>query len=250
MVAAPQSSWVITWEKLPDDFILDDESVDNINQPAIAAALTDSLEVAGRLSPQALVMTNYGLCATVNGKTVVKAPDWGYIPAIRVAREDVIRSYTPQLQGDFPAIVMEFLSDTEGGEYSSKPTYPPGKWFFYEQVLKVPNYIIFEPESGLLEAYRLNDSGQYKLRSPDAQQRFWLDGLGLALGVWQGRRENRTGYWLRWWNDQGEMLPWGKEQAEQEHQRAEQERQRAEQAHQRAERLAAQLRAAGLEPEE
>lgn len=243
MVAAPQSFWVVTWEKLPDDFVLDDEPVDNINQPALAAALTESLELNGLLPAQSLVMTNYGLCATVNGKTVVKAPDWGYVPEIRVPRDEVTRSYTPQLQGDFPAIVIEFLSDTEGGEYSIKPTYPPGKWFFYEQVLRVPNYIIFEPDSGLLEAYALNEAGQYKLRPPDAQQQFWIDQLGLALGVWQGTRENRTGYWLRWWNDRGEMLPWGKEQAEQERQRAEQERQRAE-------GLAAQLRAAGIEPEE
>ena len=34
----------ITWEKLPDDFVLDDEPVDNINQPLLAAALTESLE--------------------------------------------------------------------------------------------------------------------------------------------------------------------------------------------------------------
>jgi hypothetical protein len=72
-------------------------------------------------------MTNYGLCATVNGKTVVKAPAWGYVPAIRVPRDEVTRRYTPQLQRDFPVIVMEFLSATEGSEYSVKPTYPPGK---------------------------------------------------------------------------------------------------------------------------
>jgi dsDNA-specific endonuclease/ATPase MutS2 len=40
------------------------------------------------------------------------------------------------------------------------------------------------------------------------------------------------------------------EQREQERQRAEQEHQRAEQEHQRAERLAAQLRALGIAPEE
>jgi hypothetical protein len=82
---------------------------------------------------------------------VVKAPDWGYVPAIRVSREEVTRSYTPRLQGDIPVIVMEFISDTEGGEYSSKPTYPPGKWFFYEQILQVANYAIFEPSTGVLE---------------------------------------------------------------------------------------------------
>jgi FlaA1/EpsC-like NDP-sugar epimerase len=39
----------MTWEKLSENFVLDDEPVDNISQPAIAAALTESLELAGRL---------------------------------------------------------------------------------------------------------------------------------------------------------------------------------------------------------
>ncbi len=39
----------ITGELLPEDFILDDEPVDNVNQPPIAAVLTESLELAGRL---------------------------------------------------------------------------------------------------------------------------------------------------------------------------------------------------------
>lgn len=79
----------------------------------------------------------------------------GYVPSIRVPRREIERSYTPQLHGHIPVIVMEFLSDTEGGEYSIKPTYPPGKWFFYEQVLQVPNYAIFAPDRGELEVYRL-----------------------------------------------------------------------------------------------
>ncbi len=35
------------WEKLPDDFILPDEPVDNNLQPLLAAALRESLELAG-----------------------------------------------------------------------------------------------------------------------------------------------------------------------------------------------------------
>ena len=60
--------------------------------------------------------------------------------------------------------------------------------------------------------------------------------------MWQGTKNNRTGYWLRWWDENGQMLPWGIELVEQERQRAEQERQRAE-------LLIAQLRAAGIEPQ-
>jgi Putative restriction endonuclease len=228
------TNYEVTWEKLPDDFVLDDEPVDNINQPSLAAALTESLELAGKIPTNALTTTNYGICATVNQKIVVKAPDWAYIPAVRVPREEVKRSYTPQLQGEIPVIVMEFLSDTEGGEYSIKPTYPPGKWFFYEQVLRVPHYVIFKPDTGEIEVYQPDD-GRYQIRTPDENNRYWIAQMGLFLGVWQGTRENRTGYWLRWWDENGQLLLWGTE--------------RTRQLTEKAERLAAQLRAAGIEPE-
>ncbi len=242
MIVTVTQDYQITWEKLPDDYVLPDEPVDNINQPPLAAALTESLEISGKLPENALAPTNYGICATLNGKIVIKAPDWAYVPSIRVAREEVKRSYTPQLQGDMPVIVIEFISDTDGTEYSIKPTYPPGKWFFYERILKVPNYLIFEPDSGSLEVYRLGDTGQYSLQAADENNRHQIAEINLYLGVWQGTRENRTGYWLRWWDEQGQLLLWGSELAEQERQRAEQERQRVE-------RLIAQLRAAGIEPE-
>lgn len=232
----------VTWEKLPDDYVLDDEPVDNINQPTLAAALTESLELAGKLPATALTSTNYSICATVNGQMVVKAPDWAYVPAIRVPRAEVERSYTPNLQGEVPVVVMEFISNTEGTEYSNKPTYPPGKWFFYEQILQVPNYLIFEPATGALEAYRLQASGRYQLQPLNEGDRFHIPEMNLWVGVWQGIRENRPGYWLRWWDEAENLLLWGTELTEQERQRAEQERQRAD-------RLAAQLRAAGIEPD-
>ncbi|MGB3638926.1 MAG: Uma2 family endonuclease [Rivularia sp. (in: cyanobacteria)] len=237
----------ITWELLPEDFILDDEPVDNVNQPPIAAAVTESLELAGRLQSTALVTTNYGICATVNDKIVVKAPDWAYVPQINVAREEVKRSYTPNLQGDIPVVVMEFLSDAEGTEYSSKRTYPPGKWFYYEQILQIPNYIIFEPESGCLEVHQLDESG-YDLRSSDENNRYWLDEMQLFIGVWQGRRENRDGYWLRWWDEAGNLLFWGTELVEQEREAKEQEREAKENALKRLEELEQKLRDAGIEP--
>ena len=38
---------IITWDKLPDGFLLPDEPVNNFNQPLLATALTESLELAG-----------------------------------------------------------------------------------------------------------------------------------------------------------------------------------------------------------
>ena len=247
----------VTWDQLPADFVLDDDPVDNISQPVLAAALTESLELAGKLPATALTTTNYGICATVNGQTVVKAPDWGFVPTIHVPREEVYRSYTPQLQGERPTIVMEFLSDVEGAEYSIKPTYPPGKWFFYEQVLQVPTYAIFDPISGALEAYRLDDDGQYHLQVSDEQNRYWIPEMQLYLGVWQGTRENRGGYWLRWWDPDRNLLLRGGESTAKECQQlqiAEQAREEAEQAREEAEQARANavpnLLQLGLKPDQ
>jgi Uma2 family endonuclease len=231
----PTTSPKITWEKLPDDFILPDDPVDNITQPLLANALTDSLAVAGRLSETTLTPTNYAICATLDGRYVVKAPDWAFIPEIRVSRQEIDRSYTPNLQGDIPAIVMEFLSDTDGSEYSTKPTYPPGKWFFYEEILQVPYYVIFDPSNGELEVYNLSNEGPYRLQPVAANGRYLIGSLQLFLGVWQGTRDSRTGYWLRWWDEADNLLLWSSELAEQEHQKATQGHQKAETEHQKAE---------------
>jgi hypothetical protein len=156
----------------------------------------------------------------------------------------------PATSGGNSHFSVGILSYKECEEYSIKETYPPGKLFYYEQILQVPNYGIFDPASGSLEFYRLSDTKQYRLESPNQQGQFWIPEMQLFLGAWQGTRENRQGYWLRWWDERGNLLPWGTERVEAERQRAEAERQRAEAERQRAERLAAQLRAAGLEPEE
>lgn len=253
----------ITWDKLPDDFILPDEPVDNLNQPSLAAALTEGLANAGKLSATSLATTNYGLCARCDQKFVVKAPDWAYMAKLTVPKIQVERSYTPYLQGDPPAIVMEFISDTDGGEYSIKASYPPGKWFFYEQILKVPYYVLFDWQTDALEVYRLNGEGSYQRQIANEAGRFWIDTVELELGVWWGDRECYHRAWLRWWTAAGELVPWSSEQvqqekertklerqrAESERQRAESERQRAESERLRADRLADLLRSQGIDPE-
>jgi hypothetical protein len=130
---------------------------------------------------------------------------------------------------------MEFLSETEGGEYSIKSKYPPGKWYYYERILQVPTYAIFEPDAGWLEVYQLDASGRYQLTLPDANGRYPIASMRLFLGVWQGSKVNRMGYWLRWWDEAGHMLLWGTERLQQEQQQRE--------------RMAAKLRELGVNPE-
>ncbi|MEN9221869.1 MAG: Uma2 family endonuclease [Thermostichus sp. BF3_bins_97] len=216
----------IRWDPLPADFILPDDPVDNIQQPALAAALTDALGSNGRIQPHMLMAANMALVATVNGRLVVKAPDWFYVPRVYPVAEGVIRrSYTPYLEGSAVEIVMEFLSDAEGGELSMRSTPPLGKLYFYEQILQVPTYVTYDPYTTCLEV-RQWQQGSYSLQAADEQGRFWIPSLRLYLGIWLGERLGQHMHWLRWWDSAGNLLLWGSEQTEQERSRAEQERQK------------------------
>jgi Putative restriction endonuclease len=249
-VTASKVNLKITWEKLPADFILDEEPVENIDQPLLAAALREILEIAGLIVAGILIAPNMGICATVGDKLVIKAPDWFYARNVQpLETQEIRRSYTPNLEGDIPAIVMEFLSATVNEEYSTVSNYPPGKWYFYEQILQVPIYAIFAPATGRLEVNQLNSSGRYQSYQPDANNRYWIPGVGLYLGVWYGTKAERTGYWLRWWNESGEMLLWGAEMVERERQERAIAQQQADRERERSTILAAQLRALGIEPE-
>lgn len=246
----------ITWEKLPDDFVLPDEPVESTLQPLLAAALRESLELAGLILESSLIASNLGICATVGEKTVVKAPDWVYVPSVKTIPEgEVRRSYTPHAEGDVPALVMEFISETEGGEYSINPYYPYGKWYFYERILQVPVYVIFHPKTGDLDVYRLV-TGKYEQQEADENHRYSIEELGLSLGVWQGKKAEVTTYWLRWWDKSGNLLLWGSELVAQERQKVEQaeleleqERQKVDRERAKADRLAARLKAMGIDLE-
>jgi Uma2 family endonuclease len=247
----------VTWEALPADYVLPDDSVENNQQPLLAAALTDALGAAGRIQPEMLIVSNFGLVATVKKKIVVKAPDWLYVPQVQPVPEGVIRrSYTPNLEGAPVAVVMEFLSQEEGGELSVRATPPYGKLHFYEQILQVPTYVTYDPYEPSLDVRCLNN-GRYTMQAADAEGKVWIPELELFLGICSGERLQQTMNWLRWWDSAGNLLLWSSEQAElerqradQEQQRAEEERQRADQEQQRAEVLAAKLRELGVDPDQ
>jgi hypothetical protein len=72
----------IVWEKLPDNFILLEEPGENIIQPILATALTEALDLAGLIAPVMLIASTLGICTKINNQTVVKAPDWFYVPRV------------------------------------------------------------------------------------------------------------------------------------------------------------------------
>jgi hypothetical protein len=251
IIAEAVTEYPVTWEKLPSDFELPDDPVENLEHPTLAAGLRYLLEAAGLITESVLVASNFGIAAKVSGKTVVKAPDWVYVPYVKPSGEKR-KSYTPHAEGDVPSVVMEFLSDSDNGEYSVKPTSPYGKWWFYEQILKVPRYVIFDPSSGWVEVYQLKGD-RYTPQPADASGRYWIPGVNLFLGVWEGTQEQRIGYWLRWWDGDGNMLLWWSEKSALDRQQLEQQQQQLDQQQQRIEYLERQqarflelLRRAGI----
>ena len=149
------------------------------------------------------------MCVKVDGQTIAKAPDLFYVPEV-IPTDKNRRSYTPIAEGKRPTIVMEFLSDNTGKEYDDSNIPPYGKWYFYEKILKVSWYVIFDSEDGELEVYHL-DNGVYKRQTPSQNGRYWIDSLQLFLGVWFGAKEDvfRKTFLLRLWDMKNNLLYWG-----------------------------------------
>ena len=205
----------ISWEVPPPDFDIPDDPVDNYDQLLLAEALRDALALRGLLSKNQFCATSLAVCVKVKGQTVTKAPDWFYVPDVYPTEKNR-RSYTPIAEGALPSIVMEFLSDHKGKEYEKSDIYPYGKWYFYEQILKVPWYVIFDSNVGQLEVYHL-EAGRYKKQSQHANGHYWIDSINLFLGVWEGLKEDfkRNTFWLRWWDADEQVLSWQYEKAKQ-----------------------------------
>jgi len=198
----------VVWEVPPPDFEIPDEPMDNFDQSLLAEALRDALSLAKRISKNQFCATSLAVCAKVDGQTITKAPDWFYVPYVHPL-ETNRHSYTPNVEGQLPTIVMEFLSDNQRREYNNSPIPPYGKWYFYETILQVPWYVIFDSDDGELEVYHL-DRGCYKKQTADKNGRYWIDSMELFLGVWKGLKEDvyRDTFWLRWWDVTGKRLLW------------------------------------------
>ncbi len=189
-----------------------------------------------------LVAANVGLFASVREPPLV--PDVFLSLDVRVPEDwwsKRRRTYFFWEFGKPPEVVSESVSNQEGGETDTKMR-------SYAR-LGIPYYVIYDPleqvQEGVLRAYELTPWREYVETSPER-----LTGVGLGLTLWHGTFEGKEDVWLRWQDEEGNLILTGAERAALERQRAEQAEQRAERERQRAERLAAQLRALGVEPEE
>jgi Uma2 family endonuclease len=153
-----------------------------------------------------------------------EAPDWFYVPNVPPLLDgQTRRSYVLWREFIAPLIVLEFASG-DGTEERDKtplgaagePT-KPGKFWVYEQIMRIPYYGIYEIKTGKLEVYHFVDR-YYQPISRNARGHFPIPPMGLELGVWEGPYQNLTQQWLRWWDENGQLLLIGDERAEQERQ--------------------------------
>ncbi|NOT57096.1 MAG: Uma2 family endonuclease [Deltaproteobacteria bacterium] len=236
----------------------DDTPVDNIpsekQQRLLTEPLYSSWQGPGEQRPF-LAAANIGVFSQTELPAIV--PDVFLSLDVAVARDWWLkkhRSYFIWDVGKPPDLVIEIVSNTVGNENGEKR-----KKYAW---MRVPFYVIYDPRLEVMEealtVYELRDL-QYERR----ENRLFAC-LKLGLTLWEGEFEGKVDTWLRWTDEQGKLIPTGKERAEQADQRAEQadqraeqERlraeqadQRAEQADQRAEHLAALLRQAGIVPDQ
>ncbi|MFO0762288.1 MAG: Uma2 family endonuclease [Byssovorax sp.] len=125
--------------------------------------------------------------------------------------------------GRYPNVIVEILSD------STRALDRGLKKQIYQDVFRTPDYFWFDPETCELAGFHLVD-GRYAPIVPGADSKLWSAQLGLFLAVHEGK--------LRFFTEQGALLPAAKEIAEQ-----------ARVAEERAARLAEKLRALGVDPD-
>jgi Uma2 family endonuclease len=185
-----------------------------------------------------------------------EAPDWFYVPNVSpLLNGEYRRSYVLWKEVVAPLIAIEFVSGNGSEERDATPpseTDKVGKFWVYEQAIRIPFYAIFEAKKASVEVYHLVD-GRYEQLSPNDRGHYPIAAMGVELGI----KEDVGIPWLRWWDQTGNLLLTGDERAIHADAIADQERlakqkaeQRQHQAEQKAERLAAKLRALGIDPDE
>ena len=192
-----------------------------------------------------------------------EAPDWFYVPNVSPLLDgEYRRSYVLWKEFVAPLIAIEFVSGSGKEERDATPpseTEKAGKFWVYEQAIRIPFYAIFDTWKDSLELYHLID-GHYTKMQPNERGHYAIPPMGVKLGL---KFENGVA-WLRWWDEAGNLLLTGDEraveaeqkqvQAEQKQVQAEaiavQERLIADQERQQKEKLASYLKSIGINPDD
>ncbi|MCU0568678.1 MAG: Uma2 family endonuclease [Oculatellaceae cyanobacterium Prado106] len=138
------------------------------------------------------------------------------VPLLHPDGEGDRESYVIWQEQVSPAIVVEFLSPgTEAedlGHFFAKPpkpqlsNSPPSKFTVYEQILQVPHCIVFNKRDRALRYFK-RVRGSYQEQPVAASNpRIWIADLEIGLAIWQGVFAGRPKAWLRWCDENGELI--------------------------------------------
>jgi len=255
----------------------DDTPVDNFQSEEQQRLLVEPLYSSKILPSPFLAAANVGLFYKLKGDPIV--PD--VFLSLGVQRPEDFsqrqnRSYFVWEFGKVPEICIEIVSNQEGDELTlSKKSQQKGKAACKKDIyaqIGVRYYAVFDPLQQIqgqdemngaeLRVWYISPSGYAELTPPqgitEIGQSVWLEAVGLGLMLWEGQFEEEvTRLWLRWYDQEGQVIPTGAEgreierqRADAEGQRADAERQRADAERQRAEQLAERLRAMGIHLDE
>ncbi len=249
--------------KLPDHTQLpesDGTFVKNFQEHPQSILLTDSIqEILDEIHPdgQYTIGQDCGIYwkLTEPPQKGAESPDWFYVPNVPPLLDGMVRrSYVLWQEYVAPLIVLEFVSGDGTEERDKTPI--TGKFWVYEKAIRVPYYGIYEVQKSSLEMYYL-EGNNYRKMNQNERGHYPIYQINVELGLWPGLYQNMNLPWLRWWDNQGNLLLTGHEKSQlsnlrliQETQRANIEAQRANTEAQRARKLAEKLRNLGLNPDE
>ena len=155
--------------------------------------------------------------------------------------DEILRlSYVLWEENKLPTMVLEVVSQTYRGEYSTK------KEFYAE--LEILYYVVYNPHrrrKAPLEVYKLVN-GEYALQSGNP---VWLPEIGLGIGHERGTYQGITREWLYWYNESGKRFFTPEERITEAEERITEVEQRRQEAENRAQMLAERLKALGVDPD-
>ncbi len=199
----------------------DGSFVKNFQEHPQSILLTDTIEpILEQLHPDGQycigqdsgIYWNIDAVQTDTPERGAESPDWFYVPNVPpLLNGQVRRSYVLWHEPMPPRIVIEFVSRDGSEERDTTPYY--GKFWIYERIIKPLFYAIYFVNPGMVEVYKL-ENGRYQQVAANANGHYPIPPMGVALGIWRGVYKRMELPWLRWYNEQGLLLPTSQEEKE------------------------------------
>lgn len=222
-------------EDLPDS---DDTPGDNQLQTLIPGLLLDILALIWAERQDWYFGIDMGIYYDPNEPAIV--PDsFLSLGVPRIIDEDLRLSYVLWEELKLPILVLEVVSQTRRGEYTTK------KDFYAE--MGILYYVVYNPlrkRNPRLEAYQLRQ-GKYEVL---AGEPIWLKEIGLGIGKERGMYQGIEREWLYWYNQSGIRYLNSQENLLLSQKQALAAQQQALAAQARTQKLEEKLRSLGVDP--